>query len=416
MFNTPPKKIINDLCLETLLEWLVGMKIFREEVFGGVIFDTENLRYELTSHKKVENVGKFLPFNSYPPRSDILSSPIRVYFELTRKCNLHCKHCFSSSSNSEDDMLSKNFIFKMLEEMQEFRILDIRFTGGEPTCRDDWFDILKYSKDLGFAVSINTNGVYKNQNEILKKYILLDLNQITISIDGLERNHDFIRGKNSFKSAINTLIAFYNAGLPLRVNTVISKRNYHEIPLLLDLVAPYIKEINFFYMRPIGRALNLMNSSLSFDEHLDSAQKTLSLKDKYKDLRIMHFEESFRERSITVELAKSFELQPSFPYGGSTLAISFDGKVWPHGYSPYQSAAFEIGDLKILSLSKIWYESVQLEKIRLWMSKLQKICKYCFYYLENKCAGINFEMEIARQNGDINHNPFCKANVIFPRF
>jgi len=392
------------------------MKIFREELFGGVLFDTGNLRYELASKRMVGNVEKFLPINYQPPRSDILSSPIRVYFEITRKCNLHCKHCFASSTNNEDDLLSKNEIYTILEQMREFRILDIRFTGGEPTCREDWFDLLKYSKDLGFAVSINTNGVYKNQKEILRKLLLLDLNQITISIDGLEKNHDFIRGKNSFKSAIRSLISFSNAGLPLRVNTVISKRNYQEIPLLLDLVAPYIKEINFFYMRPIGRALNLVDSSLSFEEHLDSAQKTLSLNDNYKTLRIMHFEQSYRERSISKALAKSLELQPSLPYGGSTLAISFDGKVWPHGYSPYQDDCFEVGDLKKSSLPKIWYESNRLEKFRYWMAELMTICNNCFYYQENQCAGINFEMEIARQNGEIVQNPFCKANVTFPRY
>jgi len=392
------------------------MKIFREELFGGVLFDTSNLRYELTSNKMVGNVEKFLPISYYPQRTDILSSPIRIYFEITRKCNLHCKHCFASSTNHEADLLSKNDIYKILEQMREFRILDIRFTGGEPTCREDWFDLLKYSKDLGFAVSMNTNGVYKNQKEILRKLLLLDLNQITISIDGLEKNHDFIRGNNSFKSAISSLIFFSKAGLPLRVNTVISKRNYQEIPVLLDLLAPYIEEINFFYMRPIGRALNLIDSSLSFDEHLDSAQKTLSLNDNYKNLRIMHFEQSYRERSISKALAKSLELQPSLPYGGSTLAISFDGKVWPHGYSPYQDGGFEVGDLKKSSIQKIWYESTRLEKFRYWMAELMAICDNCFYFQENRCAGINFEMEIARQNGEIKQNPFCKANVTFPRY
>ncbi len=392
------------------------MKIFREEVFGGVLFDTDSLRYDLLAYRDNVHFDRFLPLQSVPPRSDILTSPIRVYFEITRKCNLHCRHCFASSSITENVFLNTEDILSTLKEMQSFRVLDIRFTGGEPTCHEDWFDVLNYAKKLGFAISVNTNGVYRNQKEVLEKFLIVQPNQITLSIDGLEQNHDYIRGKNSFRATFETLLAFSKVGLPLRVNTVITKKNYFEIPQLLELVAPFIKEINFFYMRPVGRALSLFDFSLSFEEHLKSAMDTISLREKFPEVNIMHFEQSYRDRSISEDTAQALDLKPSLPYGGSTLSISCNGTVWPHGYSPYQDEKLMAGDLKLTSLEKIWNESAQLNRFRDWMVELMKICTTCPFYQNQQCAGVNFEMEIAKQNGDTPQNPFCKRDFEFPKF
>lgn len=211
------------------------------------------------------------------------------------------------------------------------------------------------------------------------------------------------------------MIALSTAQLPLRVNTVITKANYKDIPGLIDIVAKYIREINIFYARPIGRAADILKSSLTFEEHYQSALDVIALRDKYPQLNIMHFEQSLRERSISSEIASKFQLNPSLPYGNSVLAIAADGRIWPHGYSPYQLSELCLGKFPEKTVSEIWNHSHELEKFRLWTTQLASICSRCIEY-QNRCAGINFEMVIAKQTQQITKNPFCIANENFPLF
>ena len=96
-------------------------------------------------------------------------------------------------------------MMQCLEGLRKDNIFDLRFTGGELTVRTGWFDVLKSAKDLGFTVSVNTNGVYKNFDETINKLVSLDLDQITVSIDGNKEHHESIRGKNTFDKSMRTL-------------------------------------------------------------------------------------------------------------------------------------------------------------------------------------------------------------------
>jgi MoaA/NifB/PqqE/SkfB family radical SAM enzyme len=390
------------------------MKIFREELFGGIIFDTNTLRYRIVDLLK-EKVDKIVGLEKIPPRSDIFSSPIRVYFELTRLCNLNCSHCFVSSSNHEYYGLKTNKIFKIIDQLYDFRVLDIRFTGGEPTMRKDWFEILYYAKQLGFCVSLNTNGIYNNIEEMICLFKKINLDQITISIDGMKENHNLIRGQGTFEKSLKTIIEFSKAELPLRINTVINRNNVNDIPDIIKFASKYVKEINFFYTRPVGRAIKQNNFLLSFDEHYESAINTILLRNFYPNLNIMHFEQSFKERSVSFNNEKNYGLVASFPYGNTTFSIASDGSFWPHGYSPYQLKELKLGKFPKNHISEIWYYSKKLDMLRKWYRELMNRCEKCEEY-KLHCAGINFEMEIAQIMGVIKKNPYCISNIPIPNF
>lgn len=121
-------------------------------------------------------------------RYDILYSPTRIYYELTLKCNLHCQYCFNDSGIPRPNELTTKEVLKSLEDLREANVLDVRFTGGEPFCRPDWYEIFKRAKQLGFAVSCNTNGVYRGN--YWEKLANLNLEQITLSIDGRQDSHE----------------------------------------------------------------------------------------------------------------------------------------------------------------------------------------------------------------------------------
>src|SRR3989344_1848162 len=85
---------------------------------------------------------------------DLLYSPIRVYLETTRECNLRCRHCFNSSSKRDPDEMTTEEIMRSLKGMRGDNIFDVRFTGGEFTLHHDWYTILEKALHLGFGVSM----------------------------------------------------------------------------------------------------------------------------------------------------------------------------------------------------------------------------------------------------------------------
>lgn len=98
------------------------------------------------------------------------------------------QYCFNDSGIPRPNELTTKEVLKSLEDLREANVLDVRFTGGEPFCRPDWYEIFKRAKQLGFAVSCNTNGVYRGN--YWEKLANLNLEQITLSIDGRQDSHE----------------------------------------------------------------------------------------------------------------------------------------------------------------------------------------------------------------------------------
>ena len=160
------------------------MKVFREEFFGGVLYDAQTLSYQLVydAAEGRRQADRVLPQTEAPARRDILSGPVSVYFEITQRCNLACRQCFVSSHPAQPQGMDMATIRGVLEDMQRARVINVRFTGGEPTIRPDWYEVLSYAKELGFVVALNTNGVFADPADTIDKIESLGLEQLTVSL------------------------------------------------------------------------------------------------------------------------------------------------------------------------------------------------------------------------------------------
>lgn len=381
------------------------MKIFREEHFGGVLFDTDTLRYTLHTGEVLTPVHQRLSLHNPSGRRDILSAPIRVYFEITRRCNLTCSHCFVSSSPTAMNGMSTDTAVELLNHLRAMNVIELRITGGEPTVRNDWYALLSHAKQLGFVLSVNTNAVYPDRRTI-DQLLALDLEQITISIDGAQPFHDAIRGVGSYQQSMESMRKLAAGGARLRVNMVLTRDNVASAPTVIEECAPYIREINFFYMRTVGRAVRLKDQTLTFESHFESSRSTIALRAKYPQINIMHFEQSFTERSLG-GATQPDSLANGLPYGNTTLAVHCDGSLWPHGYSPFQaSPGLRLGVFPTDRVDAIWHQSSTLDLIRGWLRTVAARCDVCPEH-RVRCAGLNFEMEVARLAGHIDENPYC---------
>lgn len=389
--------------------------VLRDESFGGTLYDRKLLKHQFVGRNEInsgisadgisiENPERWKGDIGKIPEG-LLYAPTRIYFELTRECNLRCIHCFNSSAKPIPGEMDTEQMMQCLEGLRKDNIFDLRFTGGELTVRPDWYDILKKAKDLGFTVSANTNGVYKNFNETIDKLISLDLDQITVSIDGNKEHHESIRGKNTFDKSMQTLQILKEAGAKLRTNTVITRLSAEDAEEIVSIVSPYVEEVAFFHMRITGRAKGILEKAVTFEELHEFNTRMEAIKKRYPETRMF-----FGELAMVINstINNKFNLKLGGPDGFTRFNLLADGSVWAGGYAPYIDPHLNLGNVKneSYSLLNIWRNSPILNEFRDWSGSLVERCLTCVEF-EKRCPGVNVEMELIRKKTPQIGNPYC---------
>ncbi len=183
-----------------------------------------------------------------------------IFWECTLRCNLNCIHCGSDCLKDSliNDMPKEDFL-KALDEITPDIIPNktmIVLTGGEPVLRKDISEIGKELYKRGFPWGIVSNGMGL-QAPMIKSLLDSGIRAITISLDGLEDSHNWLRGnKNSFKNAANAITILSKIeGLRYDVVTCANQKNINELPELYNLLMKLgLKEWRIFTIFPIGRA------------------------------------------------------------------------------------------------------------------------------------------------------------------
>lgn len=392
------------------------MKIFREEFFGGILYDDSKLNYSLIKKEDIKNItyDKIIPLPCKPERTDILIAPVRIYFELTGRCNLACRLCFAESHPDGEIGMPADLIFKLLEDMKKSGVINVRFTGGEPTSRRDWYEILHYAKELGLVVALSSNGVFDNIDKTVEQIKSLEPEQVTFSIDGLKKTHDYIRGNGSFAKMVRALQKLKDKDVNLRLTTILTEMNINEIPEIVEFASRYVKIINFVFMRVMGRAKENKDLSLTYKKHHESAELISELQEKYPDLLIFHSAKVLPKDFLMAEPSSGLSFASA--YSNTSLNVAYDGTLWPHHYAAHQEPSLRLGKYPDNSILDIWTKSEKLDKFRNWIKSLQDRCFSCKEYGE-KCSGFNFEMELAKQKGEIEENFYCINDMdILPEF
>lgn len=394
--------------------------IIRDEAFGATLYNRDTLRHKFLSSDDLEepltwgdetvestDTDVWTADISEAPK-DLPFSPFRVYFEFTKDCNLRCRTCFNSSGKALEDELNTEEAILSLRGLRSDNVFDVRFTGGEVTQRADWFQILREAMKLGFVVSVNTNGVYNNSETVLQ-LAELDLDQITMSIDGGKDTHDYIRGRGSFERTVDSLDKLQTLGAPLRINTVLTTRSMREIRDVMEVAAKYVTEINFFYMRPTGRALGISSLMMSYDELHNINREIESMRDDYPHMNILHGVQVVQSNSVDKGLSDRVEVRMGGPDGFTRLNLNSDGSIWAGGYTPHLDSNLILGNIveEGYTLLNIWRKSEILEDLRKRSEAFQKKCHDCSLYTST-CGGIDLEMELFKQINPEGKNPYCQ--------
>ena len=316
----------------------------------------------------------------------ILSSPIWVDFCITWFCNMKCKHCFAKLKNTNIKDLPFKDLKIIIKRLYEAKVFFIILTGGEPLIREDFFSIVDYLKKFHFHLGLNTNATLITEDiskKIKDKGFKL---RISVSFDGSDKEtYEALRGENTYSKAIKGIENLIKYNKNIRLFTVVNRLNYNKLEDIVkfakSLKAPYIE---FNNLRTLENKTCFKDISLNPSQKIESLEKILELKDKYKNYirgSFLHMAEMYK-KIITTPKRELSKLKPKFlqncDAGFGMAAIRADGKITPC----YAMLDYVVGDLFKENLKNIWQNSIPLKNFR----KIQNInllkiepCKKCLY-------------------------------------
>ena len=160
-----------------------------------------------------------------------------VIWNLIRRCNLTCKHCYSISADKDfAGELSTDEVFTVMDDLKAFRVPVLILSGGEPLLRPDIFDIAKRAKAKGFYVGLSSNGTLINESNI-DQIAEVDFNYVGVSLDGIGATHDkFRRLDGAFDASMHGIRLAKKLGIKVGIRFTMTQDNAPELPLLLKLL------------------------------------------------------------------------------------------------------------------------------------------------------------------------------------
>jgi len=314
-----------------------------------------------------------------------------VVWNMTRRCNLKCVHCYAKSEDiSYDNELNHEQSLAMIDDLAEFGVPVLLFSGGEPLVHPRLIEYAQYAVNKGMRAVISTNGtlITEEKAKALKE---IGLSYVGISLDGLEETHDKFRGvKGSYKKAMKAIENCQKAGIKVGLRFTINKRNVQDIQGIFDLLEEKnIPRACFYHLVYSGRGSEIAKEDLSHEETrkvLDLIMKrTKDLHDRNKPKEVLtvdnHADGPYVYKRLldedpdrAAEVLELLEMNEGNNSGRGIGCISWDGEVHPDQFWREKS----LGNITKRPFSKIWTD-VDNE----FLMKLKEKKKH----VKGRCAG-----------------------------
>ncbi|GAB1393934.1 heme d1 biosynthesis radical SAM protein NirJ [Rhodocyclaceae bacterium] len=160
-----------------------------------------------------------------------------VIWNLIRRCNLTCKHCYSISADKDfSGELMTEEVFRVMDDLKAFKVPALILSGGEPLLRPDFFEIAAKSKALGIYTALSSNGTLIDE-AMSRRVASADFDYVGISLDGMWATHDkFRRMVGAFDKSLHAIRLCRDLGLKVGVRFTLTQDNFADLPGLLELI------------------------------------------------------------------------------------------------------------------------------------------------------------------------------------
>ncbi len=337
-----------------------------------------------------------------------------IAWEITRRCNLKCVHCRSSSSLEVEGHPDFSFeeATRVLDDIASFAKPVVVLSGGEPLLREDVFDIAAHGTKKGLRMCLATNGTLVTQ-ETCGRIKEAGIKMVSLSLDGSTAafHDDFRSQPGAFESTLNAARLFKENGIQFLINSSFTKRNQDEIPKIYKLAKSLGATAWYMFMIvPTGRGKDILQELISPED--------------YEELLKWHFEMEKNEDEMLVrptcapsyyrvvleqakEQGEKFKRRSlQFSTGGSKgclagqliCLIDVDGNVLPCSYFPKAA-----GNIREQSFKDIWNNSSLFQEMRDFKGYKGR-CGSCEYV--GVCGGCRARAYAV--TGDyLDEEPFC---------
>jgi len=198
-----------------------------------------------------------------------------VIWNLIRRCNLTCKHCYSISVDTDfPGELSTGEVFRVMDDLKAFRVPVLILSGGEPLLRPDIFEIGRHAKKMGFYVGLSSNGTLIDESNI-DRIDEIGFDYVGVSLDGIGATHDrFRRLEGAFDASMRGIRLCASRGIKVGVRYTMTEDNAADLPALLRLVEDEgIDKFYFSHLNYAGRG----NKHRGDDAHHRTTREAMDL-------------------------------------------------------------------------------------------------------------------------------------------
>ncbi|NMG83040.1 MAG: 12,18-didecarboxysiroheme deacetylase [Methanosarcinales archaeon] len=293
-----------------------------------------------------------------------------VVWNITRRCNLRCIHCYSQSRDIEyTNELTTQQGRELIGDMAHFGVPVVLFSGGEPLMRKDLPELASYAISKGMRAVISTNGTLIDRN-MAKRLKEIGLSYIGVSLDGMQETNDRFRGvEGSFDAALEGMRNCKRENIKVGLRFTINKKNVADIPAIFRLLEEEnIPRVCFYHLVYAGRGSKLIKDDLT---HEESRRVVDLIMDKTKELH----ERGFPIEVLTVdnhcdgpyiylrllkedkkraqEVYELLKMNQGNSSGIGIGCVSWDGSVHPDQFWRHYSP----GNVTKRKFSEIWMDT-----------------------------------------------------------
>ncbi len=370
-----------------------------EDEFRGFLPDKISDQIKDESHHGIQRIegNNAILFLGETPETHT-RFPRRIYFQITRNCNLSCDYCFIEAEKGAPH-IPTSAIMDVATFMGKNGLTEVRLTGGEPTTHPDFFDIVHKFQDEDIYVSVATNGIMnqKTLDRLCEEQNLW----LICSVDGNREIHNRYR-PNTFDTIIKNLryLKDRNPSMRLRLTTVLTKENKNQMYELGKICKSVDAEsITVIPLRPQVRDQKIKGDMVTAEEFRSVIENLVETREKlgikftttietdyiekiYKDPIVRKRSSCAAGREAT-NLDYDAETGEFLVYGCSYSPAS-DLKASPEIRKPFLSGTFSHNDIE--KFLDIWKDEYAWTLFR-DLSLKSEDCKECEYSTKHQCTG-----------------------------
>ena len=348
------------------------------------------------------------------------SGPV-VVWNSTKTCNLRCRHCYMDSDAREyEGELTTGEAKKFIDDLADFQVPVLLFSGGEPLLRKDFFELASYTAAKGIRPTLSTNGTLITR-ETASRLKEIGVGYVGVSLDGLREVNDRFRGKEgAFQAAMQGIQNCVAVGQRVGLRFTINRHNLQELDRIFDFIeAEKIDRVCFYHLVYSGRGNQMMDEDVTpaesrqamdiiirrtMDFEKRGLAKEILTVDNHCDgvyLYIKALEEKNDELAVRIKSLISLN-------GGNRSGIAF-AEVDPQGFvHPDQFTQHHtFGNVRERAFKDIWTDLSNpiLAGLKNRKSLLKGRCAACRYL--DQCNG-NFRTRAEAMTGDFwESDPAC---------